>query len=369
MLLAWQLDFPPSRRCMAGAGYVSLPFSCRQTSALMQELSSGHSLSLRHQGPVPMWLLFWSGRNPVWVWFWAGAQSCCELGQHSSCPCGGPLRRTKKCILFLFFLRRKTNNAVVTVGFGAYMLVQSAMRAPGQQPQLWGDVCRLPCSLSCSCTAISCGQISTGTGQAQGDPSPHPAQSRSGTSWAWGSRMGSVFQKAPRVSSQLRLLRLWNGFRAVFAFHNWSIVFPSLPSLCGKVELSEPFPGSVGWWGESHGRTGCYSSSVYLCQNFTFSWKCPEPRCRMQLQCTVAIRISVFLWLVMGVFLVSKERQAWVLSGWNNLAWTVWVLDDLFSWPFGQNRVKYLYIPLLLGGLSLLLQEWWLMSRANLSVL
>lgn len=124
---------------------------------------------------------------------------------------------------------------------------------------------------------------------------------------------------------------------------------PSLSSSCGKVELSEPFPGScspgsVGWLRESCGRTGCFSSSTYLCQNFKFPWKCPEPRCRIQLQCTVAIRISVFLWFVMGVFFILKERQAWVLSGWNNLAWTVWVLDGLFSWPFGQDRV-FIYTP------------------------
>lgn len=104
------------------------------------------------------------------------------------------------------------------------------------------------CPLSSSYTAISCGQISKNRART-GWSLPTPWRHGSGSPRATGSRMGSVFQKAPHVSSQLRLLNLWGELKAVFGSHNCSIVV-------WKVELSVPFPGScspisLGWLGRA----------------------------------------------------------------------------------------------------------------------
>lgn len=372
MLLAWQLNFPPSRWCVAGAGYVSLPFFCRQTSAPIQELSSVHSLSLRHQDPLHMAHLLVREKSRVGLVL----SRCPELlwaqssGQQLSMwnPWEG-----QESAFYLFSLRRKINNAVGTVCFGAYIVVQSVTRALGSSSSCRG--------LSAGSPAVHRYQLRADkhrTGQAQGKHRAIPPHSLQRASQglpepqaaAWALRF-----KKPHVLAVNSDYCIYETSSKLFGFHNWSIVFASLPPMVvweGGAEwafsrqLQPEISGVAG--GEPWEDRVLFKLHVPL-PKLKISLEMPW----IQMQNTTPVHcgspdFSLFM-TGRGCFLVLKERQAWVLSCWNNLAWTVWVLDDLFSWPFGQDRVKYLYIPLLLRSLSLLLQEWWLMSWANLSVL
>lgn len=65
MLLARQLDFPPRRRRVAGAGYVPLLIFCCKLSLLTLIPFSVCFLGLKNQGPLPTWHKAGKGKGEI----------------------------------------------------------------------------------------------------------------------------------------------------------------------------------------------------------------------------------------------------------------------------------------------------------------
>lgn len=125
-------------------------------------------------------------------------------------------------------------------------------------------------------------------------------------------------------------------------------------------------------WGMSLGKTGnCWSTGCF-CQNLNLL-KSRAHMGHLEAQDKTPVyggswdfslfKTGNFLFIFLTFLSVGKARVD--PECWNDLAWTVWALGALFCWPFGQDRVRYLFIPLLLGDLTVFLQEWWLLSAVD----